>query len=443
MALTTPATGGPPWPRMGRVAPAALIIAILVAGLGARFGVHMLQVARKGEHRDFAAVYTAAFLFRHGEDFYDPQPGREHFGANQNPALVRAARELGTLHRHEEFDHVHVFSYPPLTVLPFVPFTLARFRPAAVAWQLLSLGFLGASVLLLRRAVPLSGLATLATVGILLLYEPLENSLGLGQINLLILFLLCAFFAAYRAGRDPLAALALGAAIGFRLHPALLLLYLARRREWRLVAGTVGVSILLAGVALVIVGLPAHQTYLGQVAPKYARAFAGLGNHSLSGLVINLGAGMAPGVPIALWRTAGQVLSLLLLAGVLLAIPPGGGGRGGEGRPLEFALMLAAMLLVIPNTTINHLVFALVPFAVLLEHLVRQGGDSPAWAWGAAGVAYVAIGAIDDYYAHPLLEQGPAVLAAGIKTYGVGILLLALLRLRRERALDAGHGKAG
>ena len=42
------------------------------------------------------------------------------------------------------------------------------------------------------------------------------------------------------------------------------------------------------------------------------------------------------------------------------------------------------------------------------------------------------IGAVDDYYQHPGLTAGPAVLLAGIKTYGLAILAaLALTTLGR------------
>jgi len=95
----------------------------------------------------------------------------------------------------------------------------------------------------------------------------------------------------------------------------------------------------------------------------------------------------------------------------------------------ELGLVMLVLLLVTPNTTINHLVFTLLPLAVLVEARLRDGSPAPA-LWLA--IALVLIGAIDDYYQHPRLASGPAVLLAGIKTYGLAILAaLTLTTLRR------------
>ena len=50
----------------------------------------------------------------------------------------------------------------------------------------------------------------------------------------------------------------------------------------------------------------------------------------------------------------------------------------------------------------------------------------------ALAVALALIGAVDDYYQHSSLTAGPAVLLAGIKTYGLAILAaLAVGTVRR------------
>jgi len=103
----------------------------------------------------------------------------------------------------------------------------------------------------------------------------------------------------------------------------------------------------------------------------------------------------------------------------------------------ELGLVALVLLLITPNTTINHLVFTLLPLAVLVDATLRDGVLRRT-AWLA--VALVLIGAIDDYYQHPRLAAGPAVLLAGIKTYGLAILaalMLTTLRQPAEAALRA------
>jgi hypothetical protein len=104
---------------------------------------------------------------------------------------------------------------------------------------------------------------------------------------------------------------------------------------------------------------------------------------------------------------------------------------------VELGFVALVLLLITPNTTINHLVFTLLPLAVLVDATLRDG--SPARA-AALAVALVLIGAVDDYYQHPRLTAGPAVLLAGIKTYGLVILAALMVPLvRRPELSDERH----
>ena len=408
--------------------PAILALALVLTGLGGRFAVHMLQLARKGNHQDFAALYTAAYVYRSGYNFYDPQPNQEHFGSTENPVLRETARRVGTLHIHDGLAHVHVFSYPPFTVLIFVPFTALAFRPAAVLWQILSLGFFTAGFSCLWKSIPLSLTTGLTLTAVMLLFEPLENSLGLGQISSLILALICIFLGALRSDRPAVAGLSLGLAIALRLHPVLFLGYLLWRKKWRVLAWATGTALVCTFAAIPLVGWDATLTYATLVAPKYGRAWALLGNHSLSGLLINCGSVLIPSTSASLWRSLGFLLSLALLIGAFLAM--GRPGRANQGRMVfEIAWLSTVLLLAVPNTTINHLVLLLIPLAVLLERVFGPAEEVGLLPWIAA--AYLLIGAVDDYYMHPSLTRGPAVLATGIKTYG--IMVLAGLGLRALR----------
>src|SRR2546428_10583980 len=70
-------------------------------------------------------------------------------------------------------------------------------------------------------------------VSFALIFQRVRNPLELGQVNALMFILLAVFFALYRGGRDVPAGLVLGLSIAIRLHPAMLVLYLMWRREFR------------------------------------------------------------------------------------------------------------------------------------------------------------------------------------------------------------------
>jgi len=410
-----------------RVPPLVLALVLVVAVLGARFAVRTVQAARHGDARDFAILYTGAHLYRAGASFYEPDMDRTQ-GVNHNAALVAEARRLGTLHAHDDLVHIHEFSYPPLAVLAFVPFSLLDWRQAVAAWVATSVVLVVAAFVWIARAARLGVAAALTLAAIFLALEPLENSMGLGQINQLVLALLALFVWALASGRAALAGVALGAATALRFHPALFVAWLAWRRKW--VAAGVAASVALAGTALgaVTVGWSATVEYFTRVAPHYGYATvpAQLGNLSLTGWLVASGHGLLAGVPIGAWRGLGLVVSIAVLAALVLVLRPSGPIAPTRLVP-ELGLIALVLLLITPNTTINHLVFTLLPLAVLVDATLR-GGSATRAAWLA--VALVLIGAIDDYYQHPALASGPGVFVAGIKTYGLAILTgLAVMTL--------------
>jgi hypothetical protein len=438
-------------PRLPAV---VVVLALVLAALGGRFGVHMLQLARQGLHADFATLYTGAQVYRESGRFYDAQPGRADFGPTENRHVLETARRLGTVHAHADLVHVHVFSYPPFTVLPFLPFTLLPFRAAAVMWQALSLGFLALSLWCLWRAVPLSPVGGALLIALALLYEPLENSLGLGQINLLILALTSVFLWALVSGRAALAGVSLGLAVAMRLHPAIFFVYLAWRRKWAPLAWGVATAAGCTGIAILLVGWQATVEYATVVAPKYARAFSGLGNLSLTAWLTTVGPTVAPSLGLDAWRRAGQIVSVAVvcaafwwlrpssaIAGTNAAANPGANAGGGLGGPFkaphlnqsqclvaELGFVTVVLYLVLPNTTINHLVFLLIPLALLVERAVARGERGLV---AALAVVVLLVAAIDDYYMHPRLHGGPQILLGGIKTYGLvllGAVMAAVVR---------------
>jgi uncharacterized membrane protein len=416
----------------GRASVAVVALALVLAALSARFAVRTLQTARHGDARDFATLYTGAHLFRAGASFYDPGMSRLE-GVNQNAALVAEARRLGTLHAHEGLEHIHAFSYPPFAVLPFVPFTLLSFRHAVEAWQAISLALLVAAFVWIVRAARLSAAPAMALAAVFLMGEPLENSLGLGQINQLVLVLVALFVWALASGRGVLAGVALGVATALRFHPALFIVWLAWRRRWRACGVAALTAVVCTALATAMVGWAATVEYVSGVAPQYGYATVPglLGNLSLTGWIVATGHGLMPAVPAAAWRLAGVVASVALLGAAAVTLRPSGPVPPARLVP-ELAFLALVLLLVTPNTTINHLVFTLLPLAVLIDATLRAGSPARA-AWLA--LALVLIGSIDDYYQHPSLAAGPAVLLAGIKTYGLVILtVMAAGVLRRPAA---------
>lgn len=145
------------------------------------------------------------------------------------------------------------FADPP----PAAPHT-GYFIPYAVsvaAWYLLNLGFVAATVHLLAKVVlPDARRGTrrwwfARTVPVYACIGGIGFTLGRGQVNLLIVALVAAMFAAAVRGRRVAGGAWLGAAIALKVIPAFLLLFPAVRRDWRASAG-VAVAVAAGWVAL-------------------------------------------------------------------------------------------------------------------------------------------------------------------------------------------------
>jgi hypothetical protein len=121
---------------------------------------------------DFAHYYTYATVVRLGQNPFDPE-------AVARVDALLAIRRAGA-----------AANYLPLFYVLMQPWTLMAFRPAAVAWLMASQACLfGALAVCLHRFAPPSPVGAAATLFVAFSYQPLVESLTLGQTNALLLLL--------------------------------------------------------------------------------------------------------------------------------------------------------------------------------------------------------------------------------------------------------------
>jgi hypothetical protein len=174
-----------------------------------------------------------------------------------------AARTGGDIYAVTDDNHWH-YHYPPLPALLAMPLAdappgadrtgLVPFWLSVAVWYWLSVACLLAGVHVLASAVePGAGPGTprwwaLRFWPIMACLPPIAASLMRGQVNLMLLALLCGAGAALLRGRPWRAGLYVAAAVCLKVIPAFLLVYPLWRRDWRCLGGcAVG---LLLGLAL-------------------------------------------------------------------------------------------------------------------------------------------------------------------------------------------------
>jgi hypothetical protein len=119
---------------------------------------------------DFSELYTSAWLWRHGQNPYDPSLATE-----AQTRVVGVSVQISPI-------------YPLSTFALVSPFTFLDWGWANLVWLLLGLGGVAATIfLLLRLRGPCAwGLQTTAFITFLLSFDPLHQAFHLGNIALLV-----------------------------------------------------------------------------------------------------------------------------------------------------------------------------------------------------------------------------------------------------------------
>lgn len=326
------------------------------------------------------------------------------------------------------------YPYPPAAALFFAPLALV---PAPLAFALRY----GAAVLAL--ALTLRGLGTpgpgpprarttTALVALALGAHYVIRDLDDGGAHLLLLGLVVLGFALHGRGRSVAAGLSLGLAAAVKAPLALVLPYLAWKRERRATAAMLGGLLLWTALPAARMGAGPwldHERQWVRVAAASALGAPIAGadeserrpqNQSLR-RVVERSAEPLVGSPAA--RAAGLAASLALLFGVAAWTR----SRGNASDRLEQAAVLVASLLLSPVTWLQHLVLAL-PALHAMAAATRAPVRDRVLDTLTAVYALLALGLNREVLGRELYV---ALLGAGLHAAAMLLVLAALARIRR------------
>jgi hypothetical protein len=264
------------------------------------------------------------------------------------------------------------FLYQPVVLLAFVPHVLTGSTGGAYALQtLVNLASAGAIASLLIGYLDSAGVALdrrdrWLVAGFALLSVHSMAVLVMGQVNLQLALAVVAGAVLLDRSRQALAGGAFAAAATVKLFPAVLGLWLLRRRAWCAVAGAVatGVSLLLAGV--VVFGPTLFGTWLTDVLPTERHADEFVGGLPAAEMYVTLRRPLAAALP----ETDPVFLSvaaLALLVPTVVAASWDVSTRRGSLVALLATLLGAMLYLPLEPFYFSLLYFPLVPLLYLLD----------------------------------------------------------------------------
>jgi hypothetical protein len=348
-----------------------------------------------------------------------------------------------------------VRNYLPFFVLFMAPFGLLPAWLACVLFNLLSISLLVLCLVMIDRwLLPVrrgGGLVRIA-VPTLLALPFITAGLVLGQVIVVVLFLITLGWFLFEQKRDTPAGVCFALAALIKAFPAIVLLYVLLKRRWRVFAAAVAALVVFGALEPTVALGPQrawglHKQYWQRVvvgnsslamieADKHR--LLRFNNESLAVVVRRLlrQTDAAPKPPplyvnVVDWPPAAAQAAYLLLAGVTLAGAVLVARRRSDRLPqqrlrFEFAMFVLVGLMLSPLVWVRYLTVALYPLCLLTVKLVEDGdAGRPNRAGLLVWIAWIV--------SIPLLAS-PWCRAVGVHMWVVALLAVVMAReaLRTE-----------
>ncbi|HUE38961.1 MAG TPA: glycosyltransferase family 87 protein [Candidatus Binatia bacterium] len=295
----------------------------------------------------------------------------------------RAAQRMISGEPVYQLEDPHRYLYAPVVTFLFLPLGVLPRPVGKILWFVFNTALL---VSIFRCSVRLLFPEGRAPPGfyalvLLLSFRFIDNNLGHGQLNILLLWLVLRAYVDATCGRCGLAGFALAAAIAAKIVPAVLLMQILLRRQWRFAACTAIGFVVLMTVPVLWWGSGYPQVLRDWIAVVVDQAghyeMGNKINQSIAAFVYRLTRPYPGGAPLLeLPEAAATVITALLhalflvpLALLSLRLAAGGrtepAGRNGD----ELSLYLLYATVAAPYSWKYYFVSLIFPFGAAVARL--------------------------------------------------------------------------
>lgn len=277
--------------------------------------------------------------------------------------------------------------HPPFTILLFSPFILLPYGFAEKIWTLLSIIFLTGSLYLIfkiNNEKMFSRIGFLISALLFAFYFPIKFTLGMGQINFLILFLVTLSIYFLNKNKNYYAGVFLSLSIMIKFFPLLFLPYLIILKKWKILFSFIIVSVMIILFTLIVINPDINIYFYKNVLPTLFGGWkTDYYNQSLSGF---LGRQMENGFARESLRI---FISLILIAVSFLVIFKNNAKKTTIAN-LSFSLLITLTLLINNFSWQHHFVWLLFPFITIFYFIKNKKLD---WSYYfVLGVSFFLVG---------------------------------------------------
>jgi alpha-1,2-mannosyltransferase len=359
------------------------------------------------------------------------EAGRVALGFSSAPASLYAP-EFGT-----GLPDFLPFTYPPFAALLFTPLAILPDIVGATLFTAVSVAVLvgclrNTSAPMLRRVGVYAPVLAAALLGVALLVEPVTMTLGLGQINL-VLMALCLADCVARQPRWP-SGLLIGIATAVKLTPGIFIIYLWITGRRRAAATATGIAAACTGIGALLRPEDSLTFWTEAVFDaERLRDNSYYYNQSLRGVALRL---LPDGVDSVVW-----LVLVALVAWVGLRRARAAHARGDEVAAVAMVGLVA--VLVSPVAWIHHATWLVLALVVLVDAAVAEPARRASLIALAAVISAVFVARLPQVGHNMRWSDGPDPISLPLENlYAATLLALLLLIPARRRPQPAESDEA-
>jgi len=356
-----------------------------------------------GKMCDFQYYYRAAKVIRQGGCLY---PG------------VRFGSEKEIRKRQGAFGYL----YPPLLSVLLSPLGKFNYKKAENIWASINIFF---SIMILILLLKLSEKKFRGFVFILFAnFYPLHLSLGTGQVNVFVGFLVMLFIYFCNTNKQTLSAIPLAIAVGLKISPVVLSVYYILSKNLKAMLLFIFSLIVITSFTVYMAGLNNHLLYINEMLPNLAGGTEEGCNITFNGFLLRLtkifpalftnknARIVLKGIEYLFYLTILSILSFIYIK------------RTSEtNSQLFLALLPPFMFLIAPLALEHHFIPLLISFVLIMKNVLNSTKYSALFA-----LSYGIIGGQYNFYNY-IFRKGLLLFVASTKFYGMLLLFGTIVSL--------------